>query len=186
MNSAISVNNCYLPAWQQRGQTVTRWGKDQTGLISYQINAQGFRHQRNYDWAPRTAIFGNSIVFGVGVDYDSILCNLLPDTQNYGLSGTDYFNHHSVTNLAQFVATPLYQPSTQIVFFWIDRDEGIDGQIQLVNQLCPGTLHISSGQPRAGAVNLMPQVDQDVSGTHPGPRTHQVWARTIQLLLDRA
>ena len=184
MNSVKSVNNCYDPAWQHRGQTVNRWGKDRTGLIEYQFNNQGFRNVQDYNWKPSIAIFGNSIVFGVGVDYPDILCNLLPDTQNYGLSGI-YKNHHSVTNLKEFISSDLYSSSVKIVFFWIDRAEPIEDMIQDINQATPNVLHISSGIKRAGAINLMPSTDYDVSGTHPGPLTHRMWARTIKLLLDR-
>lgn len=184
MNLIKSVNNCYDPAWQHRGQTVNRWGKDQTGLINYQFNQQGFRHTQDYNWKPSIAIFGNSIVFGIGVNYTDILCNLLPDTQNYGLSGF-YMNHHSVSNLKQFVSSDLYSPNVKIVFFWIDRSEPIEDMIQEVNQVLPNVLHISSGTKRAGAVNLMPSIDYDVSNTHPGPLTHKMWAKTIKLLLDR-
>lgn len=173
-------------AWNLRGQTVDRWGKDQTGLIKYQINKQGFRHTNDYTWKPSIAIFGNSVVFGVGVDYSKILCNLLPNTQNYGLSG-NYMNYHSVTNLTHFVTSDLYSLDTKIVFFWIDREnEAINDQIQQVNQIVPNVLHISSGTKRPGAINLTLPIDRDVSGTHPGPNTHRVWAKTIKLLLDRA
>jgi hypothetical protein len=184
LNLVKSVNNCYQPAWQARGQIVDRWGKDQTGLIAYQFNQQGFRHHRDYNWKPDMAIFGNSIVFGVGVEHSDILCNLLPNTQNYGLSG-NYMNHHSVSNLREFVASDLYSTNVKIVFFWIDRDEPIDDMIQKVNTITPGVLHISSGIKRSGAINLMQPIDQDVSKTHPGPRTHQLWANTIKLLIER-
>ena len=184
MNSVRSVNNCYDLAWQARGQTVSRWGKDQTSLIKYQFNQQGFRHARDYNWQPSIAIFGNSTVFGVGVDYPNIFCNLLPNTQNYGLSGS-YMNHHSMTNLKEFVSSDLFSTNARIVFFWVDRDEPIEDMIQQVNQITPGVLHISSGAKRLGAINLMPSIDYDVSRTHPGPNTHIVWAKTIKLLLER-
>ena len=92
-------------------------------------------------------------------------------------------NHHSVTNLAHFVKSECFTPQTQIVFFWVDRDnENINQLIQQVKSLAPGCLNISSGQQRPSAINLMPQKDSDVSGTHPGPLTHKMWAKTIQLL----
>jgi hypothetical protein len=37
----------------------------------------------------------------------------------------------------------------------------------------------------SGAVNLIPHVDLDVSGTHPGPETHKMWAKLIQQLTNR-
>ena len=178
------IENCYSIARDHAGQTVRRWGKDQTGLIEYQFNSQGFRSPTDYSQAPDLAFFGNSIVFGIGVPLPETLVAQFERSQNYGLAG-NYMNHHSVTNLQNFVNSKLYQPHTRIVFFWIDRDEPIDDMIQQVNALAPRVLHISSGQRRPGAVNLMPHRDQDVSGTHPGPLTHRMWARTVKLLLER-
>jgi len=177
-----SINNCYQSAWTHRGQTVRTWGKDSTGLIEYRFNNQGYRHAQNYDWPADWAFFGNSIVFGIGVAESDILTSKFERSQNYGLSG-DYMNHHSVTNLSNFVESTCYTPTTRIVFFWIDRDqEDVDALIQQVKILAPGCLHISSGQSRSEAINLMPQCDQDVSGTHPGPNTHKIWAKTIKSL----
>jgi hypothetical protein len=180
------LRNSYEPAWQHRCQTVTTWGKDSTGQIQYKFNSLGFRSQIEYDWKPSIAFFGNSIVFGVGVTENERLTSYFPHCQNYGLSGS-YMNHHSVTNLRQFVNSDLYQSGTRIVFFWIERPEieNIPELIKQVDDIVPDCLHISSGQKYAGAINLMPAMDQDVSGTHPGPKTHRIWARTIQLLLNR-
>jgi hypothetical protein len=162
---------------------VRAWGKDHTGLIEYRFNAHGYRHSREYDWPADWAFFGNSIVFGVGVEESRILTSQFENSQNYGLSG-QYMNHHSVTNLQRFLQSACYTNTTTVVFFWIDRDEDIAGLYQQVCSLVPDCLHISSGQKRQGMITLMPQVDWDVSGTHPGPRTHQIWARTIRLLRD--
>lgn len=178
------IQNCYDPAWQHRNQTVRQWGKDQTGKIEYQFNSQGFRSPVDYTQSPDYAFFGNSIVFGVGMPYNQILCSQFENSQNYGLSG-DYMNHHSVTNLASFVASPLYSSNTKIVFFWIDRNEPIEEMIREVNQLAPKVLHISSGKKRRGAINLLPSKDFDVSGTHPGIETHQLWTKIIKLLIAR-
>jgi len=178
------VTNCYDPAYQVRGQTVTAWGKDQTGKISYKFNEQGFRSDSEYDWSPDIAFFGNSIVFGVGIPKEQILANLFPHSQNYGLAGT-YLNRHSVENLQRFVEQGFCQPFTKIVFFWIERPgiENIPELVDQVNQLHQGVLHVSSGEKYAGCINLVPSIDADVSGTHPGPNTHKIWARTIELLL---
>ncbi len=177
-----SINNCYQPAWDHRGQIVHSWGKDSTGLIDYRFNNQGYRHCQDYNWPADWAFFGNSIVFGIGVHEPYILTSQFECSQNYGLSG-NYMNHHSVTNLKNFTESKCYIPTTRVVFFWIDRDqEDVNELIQQVKILVPGCLNISSGQQRPGAINLMPQCDQDVSGTHPGPKTHKMWANTIKLL----
>jgi hypothetical protein len=178
------IDNCYKTAWECRGQTLRQWGKDATGIVEYQLNLQGFRHLCSYTWTTQWAFFGNSAVFGVGVDNAHIMTSYFKGSQNYGLSGS-YMNHHSVTNLLNFVNTPCYNKNTNVVFFWIDREhEDIAKLISQVSSIVPGCLHISSGQKRQGAINLMPHIDLDVSGTHPGPRTHAMWAKTIKLLTD--
>jgi hypothetical protein len=184
LNSATSLNNCYDPAWQHRGQTVNRWGKDHTSLIEYRFNSQGYRHAQTYDWPADWAFFGNSIVFGVGVEESNILTSYFAHCQNYGLSG-HYMNHHSVTNLQNFLKSSCCTAHTRIVFFWIERpSENIDALIQQVKHMAPQCLNVSSGPRRPGTINLMPQQDSDVSGTHPGPVTHKMWAKTIKLLMS--
>ena len=176
------LDNCFTPAWQHRGQTVRVWGKDHTGLIEYGFNSQGYRHSQTYDWPAKWAFFGNSIVFGIGVPEHEILTSYFELSQNYGLSG-EYMNHHSVTNLKNFLKSECCTSETRIVFFWIDRDsEDIEALIQQVKSMAPECLNISSGKRRPGTVNLMPHQDHDVSGTHPGPRTHKIWAKAIKLL----
>lgn len=181
----IPVINCYDSAYQVRGQTVSAWGKDQTGQISYQFNNQGFRAEQDYDWSPDIAFFGNSIVFGIGMPKEKILTSFFSNSQNYGLAGA-YLNSHSVENLKRFVDQGFAQPATKIVFFWVDRPgiENIADLVNQVNDLHKNILHISSGEKHAGCINLVPSIDFDISATHPGPKTHQVWAKTIELLLE--
>lgn len=178
------IENCFCPAWQSRGKTVTKWGKDQTGLIEYQINQQGFRSPTDYLQKPNWAFFGNSIVFGVGVPWSQTLVSHFESAHNYGLAG-DYMNHHSVTNLQRFLDSALYSPTTKIVFFWSDRNEPIDHMINQITQWVPGALHVSAGQKRPGAINLLPQIDTDVSGTHPGPKSHTIWAKTLKAFFNK-
>jgi len=168
-----------------RGTTVTRWGKDQTGTISYKINNQGFRSNVDYDWSPKYAFFGSSTVFGIGINGQDLLVNQFDNAHNYGLAG-DYLNCESLENLRAFVASPLYQ-NTQIVFFWIDRlgIEKIEQLIPVANSLAKNILHISQGVKYEGAVNLMPHIDLDISGTQPGVKTHKLWAKTIRLCLNK-
>ena len=168
-----------------RGTTVTRWGKDQTGTISYTINQQGFRSRVEYDWAPRYAFFGSSTVFGIGINDQDLMVNQFEDVHNYGLAG-DYLNVESLENLRAFATSTLCQ-NTQIVFFWIDRpgQEQIDKLIPVANSITSNILHISQGKKYTGAINLMPHIDLDTSGTQPGIKTHKLWAKTIKLCLNK-
>jgi hypothetical protein len=177
------IDNCFAPAFEARGTTVDKWGKDQTGLVQYRFNNSGFRSDFEYTAPPEYALFGASAVFGVGIPLEKTICALLPNCQNYGLGG-NYYNHHSVANLKNFIHSPLYRRDTKIVFFWIDRPgvEDIESMITEVNSICPDVLHINLGAKVPGAITLFSHVDQDVSGTQPGPRTHAKWAKTIELL----
>jgi hypothetical protein len=180
------IDNCFAPAFEARGTTVTAWGKDNTNTVEYQFNNSGFRSSKEYTESPDYAIFGASNVFGVGVPIEQTMCELIPHCQNYGIAG-NYLNHHSVDNLKKFIASPLYQPKTKLVFFWIDRPgiEDIAQMIHQVNEICPGVLHINLGVKVPGAINLFPHVDLDVSKTQPGPKTHAQWARVVQLLCNK-
>lgn len=176
--------NCNAGAWSRRGQSTNSWGKDQTGTIVYNFNNQGFRSATDYTTCPDYAFFGNSCIFGIGVPETEILTSHFSNSHNYGLAG-NYTNKQSVENLYQFVSSDLYAPNVKIVFGWTDRNEPVDDLIQEINHKVPGVLHISFGQKRKDAINLQPQVDTDVSGTHAGPKTHRMWAKTINLLLNR-
>jgi len=175
----IQNSNKFL--FDARGTTVTRWGKDQTGTINYKLNNQGFRGDQDYDRSPSYAFFGSSAIFGIGINNKDILVNQFDNSQNYGLAG-EYLNQDSITNLKNFLKSNLYT-NTRIVFFWVERNnEDIPTLVKYIDALAPNVLHISQGPQYPGLINLMPQIDQDVSNTHPGPQTHRLWANTIKAL----
>lgn len=184
MSTITPFSNCYESAFNARDTVQLKWGKDQTGLIEYQFNTQGFRGSRDYSWAPTHAFFGNSVVFGVGVPCNETMVSYFLNAHNYGLSG-NYMNWHSIENLKRYTASPFYDPETKIVFLWIERPgiENIPELIDQVNAIRTDVLHISMGNKYPTAINLMPSIDYDVSGTHPGPKSHRMWAKTIKLLL---
>ena len=179
-------DNCYPPAFDVRNTTQSKWGKDQTGIIQYQFNNQGFRGDQSYNWVCDYAFFGNSAVFGIGVPFDKTMVSYFSKAHNYGLAGP-YMNWHSVKNLKKFLNSALYTTNTKIIFVWIDRPgrESVPELIDQVNQMQSGILHISMGNKYPQSVNLMPSIDHDVSGTHPGTKSHAMWAKTIQLLLNK-
>lgn len=175
----MAIVNCNLPMFEKHGQTLHTWGKDTTGLITYQFNDQGFRSLTNYDYSPNHAFFGSSALFGIGVDVGKTLSSYFDNSHNYGLAG-NYINQESIINLENFLK--LYD-CPNIVFFWVERDsENIIDLSDYVKSLCPNILQISQGPKYPGLINLINQVDNDVSNTHPGPRTHQIWAKTIKNL----
>jgi len=132
-------------------------------------------------------LFGNSSIFGVGVNEDQILSSQFNNSQNFGLAG-EYLNKDSVTNLENFLSSPLYNRKVKIAFFWVEREgqEDIGKLITYVNSLDKNIINVSQTKKKySGAVHLMPSIDSDVSRTHPGPKTHKVWAKTLDLLFNR-
>ena len=183
----MPIDNCNAPLYNIRGQTVKTWGLDNTGLITYSINAQGFRNKNNYSDCPTYAFFGNSSIFGIGVNEDQILSSQFNNSQNFGLAG-EYLNKDSVTNLENFLSSPLYNKEVKIAFFWVEREgqEDISKLITYVDSLDKNIINVSQTKKKyPGAVHLMPSIDSDVSRTHPGPKTHKVWPKTLDLLFNR-
>jgi hypothetical protein len=180
------INNCFEPLYNQKNKILTKWGKDQTGQIKYKINEQGFRSNFNYDFTPDYAFFGASVVFGIGVEFENIFASQFQNSQNYGLAGS-YMNEHSVKNFELFINSNLYKPNTKIVFCWVERDTeyipDLYNHVQKYNH--KNILHISLGQKYKGLCNLISNVDNDISKTHPGPKTHKIWAKCIKLLLNK-
>jgi hypothetical protein len=166
--------------FDHRGQTLHAWGKDATGLITYTLNNQGFRSNYDYKESAKYAFFGCSTLFGIGINLEDTLVSQL-NGQNYGIAG-EYVNQDSIINLENFLKSKLYD-NTRVVFFWVERPgEDIVELSRYVDSLAPRIIQISQGPRYSGLLNLPPQVDVDVSGTHPGPRTQKIWAKVIKAI----
>lgn len=180
------VNNILESMFSNRNNILDKWGKDSTGTISYFFNSQGFRNKIDYDFIPDYAFFGCSSVFGIGVNEDETMVSYFPKSHNYGLAG-EYLNIHSVENLRRFVNSLKDKKEIKIIFFWVERDsEDILQMSKEVEKISPGTIQISQGRKYPNLINLMPNVDYDITGTHPGPETHRIWAKTINLVCQNA
>jgi len=182
----MAIQNINTNLYRQKGKTLNSWGKDSTGKIIYKINNQGFRSDVDFTFKPDYVFFGNSNVFGIGLNLEDTVVSQFPNAHNYGLAGL-YSNRDSVENLKSFVDSPLYDKNVKIIFFWVERPgiEDVNVLLTEVNNLQIDVLHISQGHKYGGMINLWPSVDEDVSGTHSGPRTHKIWAKTIKQLLNR-
>jgi hypothetical protein len=172
--------------YDQRNCLIYKWGKDQTGKIEYHINSQGFRSRFDYNFVPQYAFFGSSSLFGIGVQELKILVSYFDKSHNYGLAGK-YLNIDSVYNLESFIQSKIYDPNTVVVFFYINRDrEGIEFIPDIYSKVIDlghkNIIHISQGEKYPCILNLMPAIDFDISKTHPGPKTHALWAKTIKLI----
>lgn len=178
---------CPVPDMQLcRGTRVKNFGKDCTGSVSYDFNHQGFRGNRDFDFVPDYAFFGCSLVFGIGVDQSQLFCSQFNNFHNYGLAGA-YDNHDINQVLTDFLRSELYDSSTHMAVVWHSRDSECLPEFHA--QLEPYPIqHFFCGDPlqAPGCYRFIGQRDLDVSGTHPGPRTHFVFGRILCALFDQS
>jgi hypothetical protein len=169
-----------------QGKILSSFGKDSSGLITYQFNQQGFRGNQDFDSVPAHAFFGCSLVFGIGVDQQHIFSSQFDASHNYGLAGK-YDNHDVMQVLENFLASDLYNGNTHMAVVWHSRDS--DCLSEFYDRLQNHRItHFYCGtpldQPRCYAVP--PQLDQDVSRSHPGPKTHLMFGKMLCALFGQS
>lgn len=161
--------------------TVSKFGKDQTGKVNYSFNCHGFRGP-DFDFIPKYAFFGCSLVFGVGVDQSQTFPYLFENSQNYGLAG-NYTDHDTMIVIEKFLLSDLYSPGTKMVIVWRSQDQDI---LKNFYQRLNGHnfLHFFCGQPlnNNDCYATPPNIDYDVSETHYGPASHRRLCKTLQNL----
>ena len=175
----------HVPGMQKcQGLTVDTFGKDTTGKVLYTFNKQGFRSQFDYVTSPSVAFFGCSLMFGVGVDQDKIATSYFKNSHNYGLAG-EYDNQDIYCTIDRFVNSSLCR-NTPIVVAWHSRDsENLD---QYYHQLAGHDIyHFFCGEKlqHPNCFKMIKNSDQDVSGTHMGPASHQTFNKIVCALLNQ-
>lgn len=176
--SATVIN--HVPGmFRHRGKVLRAFGKDQTNQITYKFNQQGFRDDKDFDFVPNYAFFGCSLVFGIGVAQENTFTYLFENSQNYGLAG-QYDNHDVMTTVENFLNSDIYSSNSKLVVVWHSRDS--DDLDKFYDRLSDyNVLHFFCGAPlsRPNCHAFPRELDQDVSGTHPGPNTHKVFSRML-------
>lgn len=168
-----------------RGQTVDKFGRDHTGCVQYQFNHQGFRSNIEFDSVPQCALFGCSLVFGIGVDVGSTTASLLPNTYNFGLCG-NYNNNDIHKIIVDFLTSNLYSQQTKMSVVWTHRDQ--DSLERIIKDLHSINLyHFFCGDllPGKNCFKFVKNLDQDVSLTHMGPQTHATFAKMLWALFNQ-
>lgn len=169
--------------YQLRGQTTSTFGLDQTNLIKYCFNQQGFRGNTSYNQIPRYAFFGCSLVFGIGVDYHNTFVGKFTDAYNYGIAG-DYTNADTFEIIKSFLNSKLFSLDVKLAVVWTDRDS--QDLYQYVDHLQKyNIVHFFCGDPLPGphCYKVMSNLDVDVSGTHMGIKTHEFFYKVLCNLL---
>lgn len=166
--------------FEHRNQTLVRFGLDQTGSVGYNFNSQGFRGSYEFDFMPDHAFFGCSLVFGIGVPEEKTFAYLFDRSHNYGLAGT-YNNTEIMRSLQDFIESDLYSPRVKMVVVWHRRND--EKLLEFYDNLRSYTnlLHFFCGQelPHQRCFKCVSNFDLDVSGTHMGAKTHQIFYATI-------
>jgi len=166
-----------------KGSTTMKLGLDQTNTLEYHINYQGFRSKKNYIDVPDIAFFGCSVVFGVGVDEDSILSSYFDNSYNYGLA-VKYSNEAIFNAIQNFTKSKNYTGDTKIVVIWCDKNDHHNIPA-FINQLPKTVVHFKVGYSDTYGIPTLPtSIDKDVSGTHPGKLTYKLWAEFIAKQVD--
>lgn len=151
---------------QQQGQTVDRFGLDQTGTIAYQFNQQGFRSPVDFDFVPGHVFFGCSSVFGIGVAHDHIFPSMFPQSHNYGLAES-YNNDDAFLIIDSYLHSSAFSKSAKKFVYWTDRNtESLDSYSRQLSKL--GFIQAFCGErmPYKNCFAGVPDVDADVSNTH--------------------
>ena len=167
------------------GHVLDCFGLDQTGSIQYHFNQQGFRSSVEFDFKPDYAFFGASLVFGIGVPESQTFAAMFSKSHNYGLAG-QYQNSDIFDTIIKFTKSPVYSPSTKLVVVWHKRDaQDLDTYYQQL--LDVKLLHFFCVVPfdYPKCYSMFPEQDQDVSGTHMGPKTHYAMYKILCHLLDQ-
>ena len=177
----INYNNGMM---QLAGQTVNKFGLDQTGQINYTFNKQGFRNNQDYNFVPEYAFFGCSLVFGIGVDINNVSASLFKNSQNYGLAG-QYTNEDIYNTCMNFVNSKLYNDSTAKIVVWANRNENLDSYYKklqpynFMNFFCDNTLLYNNCWP------MIKTIDHDVSLTHMGIKSNVIFYKILCQLLKK-
>jgi hypothetical protein len=158
-----------------KNQTLDKFGFDQTGLIEYHFNQQGFRSQCDYNFQPKQVFFGCSSVFGIGVSHDQIFSSYFPQSHNYGLAGKDYTDHDTDQLIEKFVNSDWYHSDLPCVVVWKVNSELAQRWIRnnFWHFFCTTPLTLKNCYP------MIPNQDQDVSATHAGSLTHKLIGKVI-------
>ena len=170
---------------QYQGGVSNQFGKDSTGKINYKFNQQGFRSDIDFNFVPDYAFFGCSLVFGIGVTVENVFSSYFISSQNYGLAGT-YNNDDVYIILDAFLKSDLYSQHTKIVVVWTNRHtENLDTYYHNLKDYDIKHFFCGEKLPYNNCYAMLKNLDNDVSATHMGPKTHQFFYKFLWSLLNR-
>jgi hypothetical protein len=160
-------------------QTLNQFGKDNTGKITYTFNQQGFRSNKNFDFIPKYAFFGCSLVFGIGVPVEQVFSSFFDLSQNYGQAG-NYDNDSIFDVINEYVNSAVYSADTKLAVVWTNRNiENLDRYYHALAEYNIIHFFCSQPLPYANCYPMLPDIDSDVSGTHMGIKSHEAFYNAL-------
>jgi hypothetical protein len=179
---SITINNELCHIQDLKGKILRTFGEDRTGQINYSINSQGWRAWHDYNSKPRAAVFGCSLVFGIGVPQEKIFTSIMPETHNYGMAGA-YNNIDIYSHVIQYLK--LFGDAVPVIICWTNRDR------ELLPEICEGLnqnnifhFFCGSAPSKKRCYNMPPDQDKDISNTHMGPMSHDLFGKILCKLLN--
>ena len=170
---------------QYQGSVSNQFGKDSTGKINYKFNQQGFRSDIDFDFVPDYAFFGCSLVFGIGVAADNVFSSYFDNSQNYGIAGV-YNNDDVYIIIDKFLKSDLYAQHTRIAVVWTNRnDENLDSYYHTLKNYDIKHFFCGEKLPYNNCYAMPRNLDNDVSSTHMGSKTHQFFYKLLWSLFNQ-
>jgi len=157
--------------YDQRNQTVSAWGKDNTGKIKYTFDQYGFRNHNDYKVSPKYVFFGCSLLFGIGVENQDVFTSKF-QCWNFGLAGK--YSEDEI--LECFNEFKKLQIDCKIVFVWRNKDM-MKGLTLPEGENIYHCLPYRS--PHKQHLRLLQTIDHDASGTHFGPKSHLKFSKLL-------
>lgn len=174
--------NCNKLMYNFANKKTSKWGKDQTGKITYEFDKFGFRSGNDYNQNPKYVFFGASYLGGIGVPAQRRFSSYFENSYNFGLMGK-YTEDQTIQNYTRFLETFQTLCLTKIIFCW--KEQNKKKLQEYINSL-PYKEQIFHCVPvkfecdkKIKLLRIMQPIDYDVSLTHWGPKTHKKFSNIL-------
>lgn len=175
--------------------TVTKYGNDNSGIIEYKFNNNGFRNSTDFLKNPDIIFAGGSISFGIGLSNDDCYKTIVSTTLNKSYWDLSYAGEYYDNNMIYTTVLAMHKivGDVPVVIQWVSdlRSDSISKKIysyiDQLNTLFSKCIHIFiDGRESKQSLDLRYfglanpiWIDTAACGTHPGKKTHQGIAKMI-------
>lgn len=145
--------------------------------ITYKFNSQGYRGPEHVS-SPDISVFGSSFSFGVGIDFDQCWHQQLGNYKIncYAPAGFLVTNNDIVDHYNQI------QPQGTVILQLREFKYNTQ-ELHIPQSVCCFVID-ETVPPGFNGFSYNSFVDKAEDQTHPGPKTHQTWAKIIKRMLN--